>query len=165
MNILKAKPNEAIYLQGGLDGDRCGLQCISKGSQQFATEGEYFFFTTSSSPKSFNVKTSGAIYLENQSNYLCIGKNKVEINAHSFTTNCLGDYISNVRGKAILELDKGVYGKISGGDVKLEFMEKMRNFYLNSNFGNVLLENVDNFSLDTQNLQEKANTYNINIHE
>ena len=161
MNFIKTKQNEAVVIQGGINEDKCGVQCLSKGSQQFATENDFFFFTTSTSNKSFNVKTFGAIYLENQGNYLSIAKNGTNIYTSYFKLNSLGDFVTNVQGRTILELEKGVHCKLSGGDVKMEFMEKMRNFYCDLNSGNFLLTNVDAISLQSNKLS--ADFSNVNL--
>jgi hypothetical protein len=45
-----------------IEGGQDGIQYISKGSQQFATEGNFLFMSTNYTKQSFHVKNSGGGY-------------------------------------------------------------------------------------------------------
>lgn len=103
-------------IEGGLNG----IQYISKGSQQFATENNFLFITTNESKQSFHVKTGGGILLENKKNKVHLQENGARLELLYLDENILGD--SNT---------------VIGGNYSLRMAEKRGEYHLDMNKGQI----------------------------
>jgi hypothetical protein len=101
-----------------IEGGKHGIQYISKGSQQFATDNNFLFITTNESKQSFHVKTSGGIMLENKKNKIHLQENGILSELLYIDENILGDSrtviggnysirIAEKRGEYHLQMNKG----------------------------------------------------------
>ena len=98
-----------------IEGGKEGIQYISKGSQQFATESNFMFISTNESKQSFHVKTSGGIILENKKNKVNLQENGARLDLLYLEENIIGDSMIVVGGNYLFQMkDKNlqdVYSK------------------------------------------------------
>jgi len=81
-----------------IEGGHEGIQYISKGSQQFATEGNFLFMTTNETKQSFHIKTAGGIIIENKKNKIHLQENGVKLDLLYLEENIEGDSTSIIGG-------------------------------------------------------------------
>ena len=89
-----------------IEGGQDGIQYISKGSQQFATEGNFLFMTTNETKQSFHVKTSGGIILENKKNRVHMQENGAQLDLLYLEENILGDSTTVIGGNYWLRMSE-----------------------------------------------------------
>ena len=87
-----------------IEGGQEGIQYISKGSQQFATEGNFLFMTTNDTKQSFHVKTAGGIIMENKKNKIHLQDDGVRLDLLYLDENILGDSTSIIGGNYWLRM-------------------------------------------------------------
>lgn len=87
-----------------IEGGQDGIQYISKGSQQFATEGNFLFMTTNDAKQSFHVKTGGGILLENKKNKVHLQENGARLDLLYLEENILGDFTAAIGGNYWLRM-------------------------------------------------------------
>jgi hypothetical protein len=87
-----------------IEGGQDGIQYISKGSQQFATEGNFLFMTTNDVKQSFHVKTGGGILLENKKNKVHLQENGARLDLLYLEENILGDSTAIIGGNYWLKM-------------------------------------------------------------
>ena len=87
-----------------IEGGQDGIQYISKGSQQFATEGNFLFMTTNEGKQSFHVKTGGGILLENKKNKVHLQENGARLDLLYLEENILGDFTADIGGNYWLQM-------------------------------------------------------------
>lgn len=87
-----------------IEGGQEGIQYISKGSQQFATEGNFLFISTNEAKQSFHVKTGGGILLENKKNKVNILENGAKLDLLYLDKNILGDLTTAIGGNYLLRM-------------------------------------------------------------
>jgi hypothetical protein len=87
-----------------IEGGQDGIQYISKGSQQFATEGNFLFMTTNEVKQSFHVKTGGGILLENKKNKVHLQENGARLDLLYLEENILGDFTASIGGNYWLQM-------------------------------------------------------------
>jgi hypothetical protein len=87
-----------------IEGGQDGIQYISKGSQQFATEGNFLFMTTNDAKQSFHVKTGGGILLENKKNKVHLQENGARLELLYLEENILGDFTAAISGNYWLRM-------------------------------------------------------------
>lgn len=87
-----------------IEGGQDGIQYISKGSQQFATEGNFLFMTTNDAKQSFHVKTGGGILLENKKNKVHLQENGARLDLLYLEENILGDFTAAISGNYWLRM-------------------------------------------------------------
>ena len=117
---------EALLLEGGING----IQLISKGGQQFATENNFLFFTNGNSNKSFQVKTYGGILLENKKNKINLRENGLNIEANSAEINIIGELKYEI-----------------SGDYYFKFTENRLNYNLEMHNGKMNISNFSSYNL------------------
>ena len=103
-----------------IEGGKHGIQYISKGSQQFATDNNFLFITTNESKQSFHVKTSGGILLENK-------KNKIHLQENGMLSE-------------LLYVDENILGDsrtVIGGNYSIRMAEKRGEYHLHMNKGKI----------------------------
>jgi len=103
-----------------IEGGKHGIQYISKGSQQFATDNNFLFMTTNESKQSFQIKTSGGILLENK-------KNKIHLQENGMLSE-------------LLYIDENIIGdsrKVIGGNYSIQMTEKRGEYHLHMNRGKI----------------------------
>jgi hypothetical protein len=81
-----------------IEGGQEGIQYISKGSQQFATEGNFLFMTTNETKQSFHIKTGGGIIIENKKNKIHLQENSVKLDLLYLEENIEGDFSTIIGG-------------------------------------------------------------------
>jgi hypothetical protein len=87
-----------------IEGGQDGIQYISKGSQQFATEGNFLFMTTNNAKQSFHVKTGGGILLENKKNKVHLQENGARLDLLYLEENILGDFTAAIGGNYWIQM-------------------------------------------------------------
>jgi hypothetical protein len=87
-----------------IEGGQDGIQYISKGSQQFATEGNFLFMSTNETKQSFHVKTGGGILLENRKNKVHLQDNGVRLDLLHLEKNILADFTAMIGGNYWLKM-------------------------------------------------------------
>ena len=87
-----------------IEGGKEGIQYISKGSQQFATESNFLFMSTNESKQSFHVKTGGGIILENKKNKINLQENGVRLDLLYLEENIIGDSMIVVGGNYLFQM-------------------------------------------------------------
>ena len=87
-----------------IDGGQEGIQYISKGSQQFATESNFLFMTTNDTKQSFHVKTSGGIILENKKNKVYLQENGARLDVLYLEENIIGDSMTVIGGNYLFQM-------------------------------------------------------------
>ena len=87
-----------------IEGGQDGIQYISKGSQQFATESNFLFMTTNEGKQSFHVKTGGGIILENKKNKVHLQENGARLDLLYLEENILGDSTTVIGGNYWLQM-------------------------------------------------------------
>jgi hypothetical protein len=87
-----------------IEGGQDGIQYISKGSQQFATEGNFLFMSTNDAKQSFHVKTGGGILLENKKNKVHLQENGARLDLLYLEENILGDFTAAIGGNYWLQM-------------------------------------------------------------
>ena len=87
-----------------IEGGQEGIQYISKGSQQFATESNFLFMTTNEAKQSFHVKTSGGIIIENKKNKIHLQENGGRLDLLHFEENIEGDLMATIGGNYWLRM-------------------------------------------------------------
>ena len=87
-----------------IEGGKEGIQYISKGSQQFATESNFLFMSTNESKQSFHVKTGGGIILENKKNKVNLQENGVRLDLLYLEENIIGDSMIVVGGNYLFQM-------------------------------------------------------------
>lgn len=87
-----------------IEGGQDGIQYISKGSQQFATEGNFLFMTTNETKQSFHIKTAGGIIIENKKNKVYFQENSVKLDLLYLEENIEGDSSSIIGGNYLLKM-------------------------------------------------------------
>ena len=87
-----------------IEGGQEGIQYISKGSQQFATESNFLFMSTNESKQSFHVKTSGGIILENKKNKVNLQENGARLDVLYLEENIIGDSMIVVGGNYLFQM-------------------------------------------------------------
>jgi hypothetical protein len=87
-----------------IEGGQEGIQYISKGSQQFATEGNFLFMTTNETKQSFHIKTGGGIIIENKKNRLNFQENTLQLDLLHLEQNIEGDFSSIIGGNYLLKM-------------------------------------------------------------
>jgi hypothetical protein len=87
-----------------IEGGQDGIQYISKGSQQFATEGNFLFMSTNDIKQSFHVKTGGGILLENKKNKVHLQENGARLDLLYLEENILGDSTAMIGGNYWLKM-------------------------------------------------------------
>jgi hypothetical protein len=107
-----------------IEGGQEGIQYISKGSQQFATETNFLFMSTNESKQSFHVKTGGGIILENKKNKVNFQENGARLDVLYLEENIIGDSMTVV-----------------GGNYLFQMKEKKNEYHLQMNRG--LLKHTD----------------------
>ena len=147
MNNLKSLPNESVLIQGGNNNDNVGIQYISKGGQQFASEKNYLFFTTSKSEISYQVKTNGGIVLDNARNKLDIQPNYLRMGTLNYEFDCIGKSKYRYGGLIEEECDGGIEKKISGGNLNIKFMENRLKYNLEMYNGDINYLKYNNFNI------------------
>lgn len=114
-----------------IEGGQEGIQYLSKGSQQFATESNFWFITTNESKNSFQVKTNGGIIFENKKNKLNIHENGLQLD--------------------ILYLEENIFGnstKVIGGDCLIEMAERKSEYQLKMNHGVIKYSNFNKYLIN-----------------
>ena len=114
-----------------IEGGQEGIQYLSKGSQQFATESNFWFITTSESKNSFQVKTNGGILLENKKNKLNIHENGLQLD--------------------VLYLEENIFGnstKVISGDCTIEMAERKSEYQLKMNHGVIKYSNFNKYLIN-----------------
>ena len=81
-----------------IEGGQEGIQYISKGSQQFATEGNFLFMTTNETKQSFHIKTAGGIIIENKKNKVHLQENGIKLDLIYLEENVQGDLTTLIGG-------------------------------------------------------------------
>jgi hypothetical protein len=87
-----------------IEGGKEGIQYISKGSQQFATESNFMFISTNESKQSFHVKTGGGIILENKKNKVNLQENGARLDLLYLEENIIGDSMIVVGGNYLFQM-------------------------------------------------------------
>jgi hypothetical protein len=87
-----------------IEGGQEGIQYISKGSQQFATESNFMFISTNESKQSFHVKTGGGIILENKKNKVNLQENGARLDVLYLEENIIGDSMIVVGGNYLFQM-------------------------------------------------------------
>jgi len=93
-----------ILIMKRIEGGQDGIQYISKGSQQFATEGNFLFMSTNDVKQSFHVKTGGGILLENRKNKVHLQDNGARLDLLHLEENILGDFTAMIGGNYLLKM-------------------------------------------------------------
>jgi hypothetical protein len=88
-----------------IEGGQEGIQYVSKGSQQFATEGNFLFMTTNEAKQSFHLKTAGGIILENKKNKFQLQENGVKLDVLYLENNIEGDLTTLIGGNYWLRME------------------------------------------------------------
>jgi hypothetical protein len=113
-----------------IEGGQEGIQYISKGSQQFATESNFLFMTTNESKQSFHVKTGGGIILENKKNKVYLQENGARLDVLYLEENITGDSM-----------------KVIGGNYLFQMKEKKNEYHLQMNSGLIKHTNFSKFEI------------------
>lgn len=87
-----------------IEGGQEGIQYISKGSQQFATETNFLFMSANESKQSFHVKTGGGIILENKKNKVNFQENGARLDVLYLEENIIGDSMTVVGGNYLFQM-------------------------------------------------------------
>ena len=87
-----------------IEGGQEGIQYVSKGSQQFATESNFIFMTSNESKQSFHLKTNGGIILENKKNKVILQENGLRLDLLYLDENILGDSTTVISGNYLLRM-------------------------------------------------------------
>ena len=152
---IKSGEKNAILLNGGINNEKIGIQLVSPGSQVFATENNFLFFSGAKSEKTFHVKmqnSESGIILENSD------KNKLSLNGtkgtilecHKLqikTSNPSNFYFNELLTE---EYRNGYEQIISGKGITFNFKEDKLNFEINMKEakGNIFFNNFKNFLLN-----------------
>ena len=101
-----------------IEGGQEGIQYISKGSQQFATEGNFLFMTTNETKQSFHIKTAGGIIIENKKNKVHLQENGVKLDLLYLDENIQGDLSTIIGGNYWIHMAE------KGGQIKFTDFNK-----------------------------------------
>jgi hypothetical protein len=122
-----------------IEGGKEGIQYISKGSQQFATESNFLFMSTNESKQSFHVKTGGGIILENKKNKINLQENGVRLDLLYLEENIIGDSMIVV-----------------GGNYLFQMKDKKNEYHLQMNHGLIRHTNFSKYEIT-------GDTFEINV--
>lgn len=148
--ILKTGEKHSITLNAGINNEKIGLKLISVGSQLFASNSNFYFYSDNQADKVFHIKTenndAGILFENGDRNRIYLNGNKGAI----FDFHKLNLQVSNPSNFYFNELltkeyRNGVRNIISGGNVNWDFKEDKLDFTINMFNGNILFNQFKKF--------------------
>lgn len=149
---IKSGEKNIITLNGGINSEKIGIQLISPGSQVFATQTNFLFFTDNKSEKAIHIKSqnneSGIIIENGNKNKISLNGSKgslLEFQKLQLITSNPSSFIFNENISK--EYRNGSQNIISGKGIKYTYKEDKLDFEINmeEGHGNILLNGFQNF--------------------
>lgn len=167
--ILRTSEKNNITFNAGQSKDKSGIKFISTGSQLFASNNNFLFYSDYKSEKTFHVQTEhpdSGILLDNNKNKFLMNGNKgvsmdfLKLNMQVSQQSNLyfNEYVNN-------EFRNGLNYTISGKGVKFDFKEDKLDFVINANNGNIFFNEFKNLLIKGDNILTSCGKTSLEINK
>ena len=142
--------NECLTFNAGINNEKIGIKFISIGTQLFANNNNFLFYTDNKSEKTFHVNTdnneSGIIFENGKRNKFAMNGNKgVSMEFHKMNLQVSNPSNFYFNEKLITEYRNGHDNIISGKDINFIFKEDKLDYKITSAGGDISFNNFKKF--------------------
>ena len=168
--IIKSGDNKSVTINGGSNSEKVGIKLLSSGSQLFASNNNFLFYTDNKSDKAFLFQTeendSGIIFENGKKNRIAMIGNKgvffdffkLNVNLSQISKFIYGDTVKN-------EYRNGCENIISGKGISFDFKEDRLEFQLNMFNGSILFNQFKKFISTGEEFIVNSGKNSINLNK